>query len=116
MLKGIDQRLSAELVHVLMLMGHGDDLVICDVNHPAATIAATTDGAAQPRCLRSLHEHAGHQENGQRDLDDDQRVLDLRHNPGILARNEREPCRVPSHRRVGSAEAPALFPVQVGII
>ncbi len=42
MLKGIDQRLSAEVVHVLMLMGHGDDLVICDVNHPAATIAAKT--------------------------------------------------------------------------
>ena len=42
MLKGIDQRLSAEIVHALMLMGHGDDLVICDVNHPAATIAAQT--------------------------------------------------------------------------
>ena len=42
MLKGIDQRLSAEIVHVLMLMGHGDDLVICDVNHPAAMIAAQT--------------------------------------------------------------------------
>jgi len=42
MLKGIDQRLSAEIVHVLMLMGHGDDLVICDVNHPAANIAAAT--------------------------------------------------------------------------
>ena len=42
MLKGIDQRLSAEIVHILMLMGHGDDLVICDVNHPAATIAAQT--------------------------------------------------------------------------
>lgn len=42
MLKGIDQRLSAEVVHVLMLMGHGDDLVICDVNHPAASIAAET--------------------------------------------------------------------------
>lgn len=42
MLKGIDQRLSAEIVHALMLMGHGDDLVICDVNHPAASIAAQT--------------------------------------------------------------------------
>jgi L-fucose mutarotase len=42
MLKGIDQRLSAEVVQVLMLMGHGDDLVICDVNHPAASIAADT--------------------------------------------------------------------------
>ena len=46
MLKGIDQRLSAEIVHILMLMGHGDDLVICDVNHPAVTIAKeTTYGA-----------------------------------------------------------------------
>jgi L-fucose mutarotase len=42
MLKGIDQRLSAEIVHVLMLMGHGDDLVICDINHPAASIARDT--------------------------------------------------------------------------
>ena len=42
MLKGIDQRLTAEIVHALMLMGHGDDLVICDVNHPAASIAAKT--------------------------------------------------------------------------
>jgi len=42
MLKGIDQRLSAEIVHVLMLMGHGDDLVMCDVNHPAVTIAKET--------------------------------------------------------------------------
>lgn len=42
MLKGIDQRLSAEILHVLMLMGHGDDLMICDVNHPAASIAAQT--------------------------------------------------------------------------
>ncbi len=42
MLRGIDQRLSAEIVHVLMLMGHGDDLVICDVNHPAASIARDT--------------------------------------------------------------------------
>ncbi len=42
MLRGIDPRISADLMHALMLMGHGDDLVICDVNHPAATIAAET--------------------------------------------------------------------------
>ena len=42
MLRGIDRRLSAEIVHALMLMGHGDDLVICDVNHPAASIAKDT--------------------------------------------------------------------------
>ena len=45
MLKGIDRAVSAELMFVLMSMGHGDDLLICDVNHPAATIAkATTHG------------------------------------------------------------------------
>ena len=42
MLKGIDPVISAELIHVLMLMGHGDDIVVCDVNHPAATIAKET--------------------------------------------------------------------------
>ena len=42
MLKGIDQRLSAEIVYALMQMGHGDDLVICDINHPAVTIAKDT--------------------------------------------------------------------------
>lgn len=42
MLKGIDPALSAELLHVLMLMGHGDDLLVCDINHPAASIAKET--------------------------------------------------------------------------
>ena len=42
MLKGIDRALSAELLNVLMSMGHGDDIVLCDVNHPAATIARDT--------------------------------------------------------------------------
>ena len=42
MLKGIDSTLSAELLMVLMSMGHGDDILICDVNHPAATIAKET--------------------------------------------------------------------------
>ena len=42
MLRGIEPILSAEVVYALMLMGHGDDLVICDVNHPAVTIARDT--------------------------------------------------------------------------
>jgi L-fucose mutarotase len=46
MLRFVDPLLSAELLYVLMLMGHGDDIVICDVNHPAVTIAkATTYGS-----------------------------------------------------------------------
>lgn len=42
MLKGIDRAVSAELLFVLMSMGHGDDILICDVNHPAAAIAKHT--------------------------------------------------------------------------
>jgi L-fucose mutarotase len=42
MLKGLDPALSAELLMVLMSMGHGDDLLICDINHPAASIARGT--------------------------------------------------------------------------
>ena len=42
MLRGIDPAISADLLHAMMLMGHGDDLVVCDVNHPAASIAADT--------------------------------------------------------------------------
>jgi L-fucose mutarotase len=42
MLRFIDPVISAELLYVLMLMGHGDDIVLCDVNHPAATIAKET--------------------------------------------------------------------------
>jgi L-fucose mutarotase len=42
MLRHVDPVISAELLYVLMLMGHGDDIVICDVNHPAVTIAKQT--------------------------------------------------------------------------
>jgi L-fucose mutarotase len=42
MLRFVDPVISAELLYVLMLMGHGDDIVVCDVNHPAATIARET--------------------------------------------------------------------------
>ncbi|SPF81504.1 RbsD/FucU family protein [Pseudoprimorskyibacter insulae] len=42
MLKGIDQRLTAEILHMLMSMGHGDSVLLCDVNHPAAEIARHT--------------------------------------------------------------------------
>jgi L-fucose mutarotase len=42
MLRFIDPIISAELLYVLMLMGHGDDIVLCDVNHPAASIAKST--------------------------------------------------------------------------
>lgn len=45
MLKGLDPLLSPDLLWVLAAMGHGDDLALVDLNHPAETIArATTTG------------------------------------------------------------------------
>jgi L-fucose mutarotase len=45
MLKGLDPLLSPDLLHLLARMGHGDDLAIVDINHPAETVArATTSG------------------------------------------------------------------------
>ena len=35
MLKGIDSKLNADVLHCLRAMGHGDALVICDTNFPA---------------------------------------------------------------------------------
>ncbi|SMO70714.1 RbsD/FucU family protein [Paracoccus laeviglucosivorans] len=39
MLKGIDPRISPELLYALAQMGHGDDLAIVDANFPAASLA-----------------------------------------------------------------------------
>ena len=42
MLKGIDPRLNAEVLHVLRAMGHGDVLILADTNFPADSIARAT--------------------------------------------------------------------------
>ena len=42
MLKGIDPRLNAEVLHVLRAMGHGDVLVIADTNFPSDSVARDT--------------------------------------------------------------------------
>ena len=42
MLMGIDPLLTPELLMVMRSMGHGDDLLLCDRNHPAASIARHT--------------------------------------------------------------------------
>jgi L-fucose mutarotase len=42
MLKGIDNRLNADVLYALRAMGHGDVLVIADVNFPADSIARAT--------------------------------------------------------------------------
>lgn len=42
MLKLVHPLMTPELLFVLQAMGHGDDIVICDRNHPATTIATST--------------------------------------------------------------------------
>ncbi len=42
MLKGIDNRLNADVLYVLRSMGHGDAIVIADTNFPADSIARHT--------------------------------------------------------------------------
>jgi L-fucose mutarotase len=42
MLKSIDPILNADVLYALRSMGHGDDLVICDTNFPADSVARQT--------------------------------------------------------------------------
>ncbi|HTR08499.1 MAG TPA: RbsD/FucU domain-containing protein [Paraburkholderia sp.] len=62
MLKNIDPLLNADVLHALRAMGHGDELVICDANFPADSIARATalgkllriDGVDAPRAVRAI--------------------------------------------------------------
>jgi len=57
--------MTPELLYVLQAMGHGDDIVICDRNHPATTIANNTThgqlltvfGASLPQFSKALLTH-----------------------------------------------------------
>jgi L-fucose mutarotase len=42
MLKLIDPSLNADVLHALKSMGHGDELVLCDTNFPADSVARHT--------------------------------------------------------------------------
>lgn len=42
MLKSIDPLLNADVLYALRSMGHGDDLVLCDTNFPADSVARLT--------------------------------------------------------------------------
>ena len=62
MLKSIDPVLNAEVLFALRAMGHGDDVVICDTNFPADSVARQTvlgkllrmDGVNAPRAARAI--------------------------------------------------------------
>ncbi|THD85029.1 fucose-binding protein [Aliigemmobacter aestuarii] len=42
MLKGIDPRITPDLMDVLMRMGHGDELAVVDSNYPAHSLETVT--------------------------------------------------------------------------
>jgi L-fucose mutarotase len=64
MLKLLDPLLNADVLHALASMGHGDDLILCDSNFPAESVARETgygqllridaDAATATRALLSL--------------------------------------------------------------
>ncbi len=62
MLKNLDPLLNADILHALRSMGHGDEIVICDANFPADSVARKTalghvlrlDGVDAPRAVRAV--------------------------------------------------------------
>jgi L-fucose mutarotase len=60
MLKNIDPLLTAELLSVLAIMGHGDELAVTDANFPADSVArGTCHGRVIPVAGASLSEVVG---------------------------------------------------------
>lgn len=62
MLKNINPLLNADILHALAAMGHGDSVVLCDSNFPAASVASKTtlgkllrvDGASVPQVAEAV--------------------------------------------------------------
>jgi L-fucose mutarotase len=62
MLKSIDPLLNADVLYALRAMGHGDDIVLCDTNFPADSVARQTalgrllriDGVTAGRAARAI--------------------------------------------------------------
>lgn len=62
MLKHLDPLLNADVLHALRAMGHGDELVVCDANFPADSVARSTvtgkllrmDGVDAARAVRAV--------------------------------------------------------------
>jgi L-fucose mutarotase len=62
MLKNIDPILSADLLYALKSMGHGDELVLADLNFPSDSIARSTtlgrllriENVSAPRAARAI--------------------------------------------------------------
>jgi L-fucose mutarotase len=61
-LKNLDPLLNADILHALRAMGHGDEIVVCDANFPAESVARATvlgkllrmDGVDSARAVRAV--------------------------------------------------------------
>lgn len=57
MLRGISPAVSPDLIHTLMSMGHGDEIVLADGNFPADSVAqriVRADGLSVPQVLEAI--------------------------------------------------------------
>ncbi len=62
MLKLIDPSLNADVLYALKSMGHGDELVLCDTNFPADSVARQTvlgrllhmDNVSAPQAVKAI--------------------------------------------------------------
>ena len=57
MLRGIHPLLTADLLHALAAMGHGDEIAIVDANFPASRLGRRVielAGASSPQCLDAV--------------------------------------------------------------
>lgn len=57
MLKGVPRTISPELMHIIMSMGHGDELVIADGNFPSDSHAqrlVRCDGLSGPQIIEAV--------------------------------------------------------------
>ena len=62
MLKNLNPLLNADVLYALSAMGHGDEVVICDANFPADSVARDTtlgrllriDGADSAQAVRAV--------------------------------------------------------------
>ncbi len=62
MLKNIDPLLNADVLYALRAMGHGDELILCDTNFPADSVARQTvlgrllriDGVSAAQATRAI--------------------------------------------------------------
>ena len=70
MLKGIPSILSPELLKILMEMGHGDELLICDGNeNPAILMAVLPDDPYKPEIWETYREIGKkHEKDGLREI------------------------------------------------